>query len=112
MAATAQPPQFSCHAKPIEAGVVLVLRGELDLAVAETFVSRVDEAFGANGHRLVVDLRALTYLDSTGLHCLLGLAERARRSDVELALVPGPKSVMRLFEITHTLDVLPFETAA
>jgi len=43
---------------------------------------------------------------------LLDLAARSRADGIALQLVPGPESVMRLFDLTGTREVLPFRSAA
>jgi anti-sigma B factor antagonist len=51
----------------------LVLRGELDLATAPRLV----QALAATGDDVVLDLRDLTFMDSTGVRVLLEAAEGA-----------------------------------
>ena len=67
----------------------MTLRGELDLAT-------VDEAEATT---VVVDLRALRFMDSTGLHFVLGADARARERGGRLLLVRGPESVDRVFRL-------------
>ncbi len=59
--------------------------------------------------RLVLDLSGLDFVDSTGLGVIIDLDQRARRGDFELSIVPGPRQVQRVFEVTKLADVLPFE---
>jgi len=112
MAATLQPPQFSCHTTQAAAETLVSLRGELDLSAAERFRAALAEALAARPDRLVVDLQALTFMDSSGLHCLLRAAEGARHAGVELELVPAPPPVMRVVELTGLTRVLPFREVA
>ncbi len=58
--------------------------------------------------RLVLDLSGLEFVDSTGLGVIIDLDQRARRGDFELSIVPGPRQVQRVFEVTKLADVLPF----
>ena len=58
--------------------------------------------------RLVLDLSGLEFVDSTGLGVIIELDQRARRGDFELSIVPGPRQVQRVFEVTKLADVLPF----
>ena len=83
-------------------GLVKVsLRGELDLST----VGKVDEElerWEGSGPRLVVlDLSKLTFLDSTGLRCVVRADERAREDGRRLVVVKGPEAVQRVFEITR-----------
>lgn len=59
--------------------------------------------------RLLLDLSGLDFVDSTGLGVILDLDQRARRGDFELSIVPGPRQVHRVFEVTKLADVLPFQ---
>ena len=58
--------------------------------------------------RLLLDLSGLDFVDSTGLGVIIDLDQRARRGDFELSIVPGPRHVQRVFEVTKLADVLPF----
>ena len=57
---------------------------------------------------IVIDLRATTFLDSSGLHLLIAQAER---TDVRITLIDGPAVVSRLFDLTGVRDVPPCEPA-
>jgi anti-sigma B factor antagonist len=107
MAATMQPPQWSCTTVAEDGRIVIRPRGELDLATADDLRDAISSALG-RGEPTTVDLAGLTFVDSTGLGCFLAAAETARQADVALELLPGGDGVMRLFELTGTLDVLPF----
>jgi len=56
----------------------------------------------------VIDLRGVEFLDSTGLHALLTARAQAQQDDWEQTIIPGPRTVQRIFEITCTIDRLPF----
>jgi anti-sigma B factor antagonist len=84
------------------AGVSLVsAKGEIDLAVADE-VDGALRAAAAGGRAVVVDLRELDFLDSSGLRVLL-LA--ARDLDERFAVVVEPGSaVARLIELAEVAD--------
>jgi anti-anti-sigma factor len=48
---------------------------------------------------VIVDLRQLTFIDSTGLHVLIEADARARRIRRRLVLARGPARIDRLFQI-------------
>ena len=48
---------------------------------------------------MVVDLRELEFLDSTGLETILRLEANLRAKGVALAIVRGPRAVERLFAV-------------
>lgn len=79
--------------------VVLRLRGELDLATA----SELSEQLGRAEHDasvVVVDLRGLEFMDSTGVAVLANADRRARERGGRLVVVRGGQQVQRLLELT------------
>ena len=80
--------------------------GELDLSSAERLRAALDE-LGAP-RSLVLDMRGLSFIDSTGLHLLTELHERAKRDRFELQLVAPPAPVDRAFRICGLDRRLPF----
>ena len=73
--------------------------GELDLSSANALEDALRSVL--ERHRpsqLVLDLRGLTFLDSSGLHLLSALAGEARAGDWRLTVVRGPDHVQRTIE--------------
>jgi anti-anti-sigma factor len=88
---------------------VVALSGELDVAGAtllEHELDRVAADHDANG--LVLDLRELDFMDSTGLRLMVLADDRARAEGRRLSLVRGKPDVQRVFEITRMTDRLDF----
>ena len=85
--------------------------GELDLAARERLEQAIDDLRGSGVDRLILDLRRLSFLDSSGLRLVLELHAAARGDGFELHLIPGPPEVQRIFALTGTLDALPFVTS-
>jgi len=88
--------------------VVVVLVGELDLLVVPLLTDALTRALGEPRQRLIIDLSGLTFIDSSGLHALLHANERCRAAGRELTIRPGPPNVQMVFELTNTIDCLPF----
>ena len=83
--------------------------GEFDMTGVLRVEPELIQLLESNGvERLVLDLSGLEFVDSTGLGVILYLDQRARRGDFELSIVPGPRHVQRVFEVTKLADVLPF----
>jgi anti-sigma B factor antagonist len=87
---------------------VIELTGELDLLG----VTRVSEAFAraleADVRSIILDLRNLEFLDSTGVHAILKAERQASKHTKEFVIVRGPRQVQRIFEITGIADRLAF----
>lgn len=63
------------------------LHGELDVATAPKVADAVDYAIGAGCPDLVIDLRGVTFCDSSGLASLL---EARRRAGTLILRAPSP----------------------
>jgi anti-anti-sigma factor len=84
---------------------VIVLGGELDLAGAGALERELAEV---DADALVVDLRELEFMDSSGLRAIATSAQRAQDAGRRFALVPGAAHVMRVFDITRMRERLEF----
>jgi anti-sigma B factor antagonist len=82
--------------------------GEIDLASVEELATTLRELRENGFHHLVLDLRGVTFMDSTGLRLILTWDDASRRDGIEFRLIPGPPIVQRLFEITGVAGQLPF----
>jgi anti-anti-sigma factor len=82
--------------------------GELDLTTVSVVDGQVADLRAAGFGQLVLDLRAVSFMDTTGLQLVLALDAAARTDGVELGLIPGPPAVQRVFELCGVLDRLPF----
>ena len=90
--------------------VTIVLpRGELDLVTVETLRSAIDAAIAeAPGAGLVLDLRGLTFMDSTGVHLLVMLDQRAQRDGFQLTLLAPVPPIDRAIKLCGLDQMLPF----
>jgi anti-sigma B factor antagonist len=89
-------------------GARLALRGELDIATVPQLQEAVAAALERSPGELTIDLRTLSFLDSSGLRQFILLAERAEQEGWRLALVrPGPPALL-VFQITRAEENLPF----
>jgi anti-anti-sigma factor len=86
--------------------VVLHLHGEFDLTCRRESEACLREALGHRFRSLVLDLREVSFIDSTGLGFVLELWSRARRDGWDFAVVRGPDQVQQTF-LTAGLDALP-----
>lgn len=81
--------------------VRLALAGELDIANA----TRVEEALASleqdAPEALVLDLRELAFMDSTGLRIIVAADARAREHGRRLVVVRGPEAIQRLLRMTR-----------
>jgi anti-sigma B factor antagonist len=91
----------------------LVLTGGMDLASAPDLTGELERLCLEGAEEIVVDLRGVGFIDSSGLHALLA-AQRfcaEQRCRYFLIRLEGGQP-QRLFDITGTLDLLPFRDPA
>ncbi|MFZ0091551.1 MAG: STAS domain-containing protein [Solirubrobacteraceae bacterium] len=84
------------------------LQGECDLAASAMLRDAIRDAFEREPEFLVLDLGGVSFIDSSGIHLVVELAERSVARHVNLAIIPGPKPVHRVFELSQLADQLPF----
>ena len=90
----------------LDLDTVETLRTALDAAVAETLRAALDAI--EHGARLVLDLRGLSFIDSTGLHLLVALTERAQRDGFQLMLLAPAAPTDRAIQVCGLDRTLPF----
>jgi anti-sigma B factor antagonist len=81
--------------------VHVALVGELDLSTVAKVQEELRRVEASSPATLVVDLSKLTFLDSTGLRCIVTADERARSEGRRIVIVRGPDAVQRVFAITR-----------
>jgi anti-sigma B factor antagonist len=87
--------------------VRVALSGELDMSSALLFDEELRRIEADDLPRtLVLDLRKLKFLDSTGLRLIWSAHSRARRCGRLLKIVPGSDAVKRIFRLTGMNDRL------
>jgi anti-sigma B factor antagonist len=89
-------------------GVVLALSGEVDLCTAPVAEDELRRA-EASQDLIVLDLRAVSFMDSTGIRMLVAADRRNRERGAALVIVQGTPQIRRLFELsglTQHLELL------
>ena len=81
--------------------VHVALVGELDLSTVAKVQEELRRVEASAPATVVVDLSKLTFLDSTGLRCIVTADERARADGRRIVIVRGPDAVQRVFAITR-----------
>ncbi len=81
--------------------------GELDVATAPRLRQEAVRLVGLNINEVVLDLRGVDFIDSTGLGVIVGMVKRLRTHGGDLALVRGHDRVSKVFDITRVSDILP-----
>jgi anti-sigma B factor antagonist len=106
---TRAAPPFELQDIVSEGMHTLVMSGELDMATTPDVEAFIVEC-AASARGLTLDLSKLTFMDSTGLGLVLTAQRLCHVSGADFALIPGPRQVQSVFEVTGLLDQLPFQT--
>ena len=88
---------------------VVAARGELDLSGAAILEAELERlAAEPELATVVLDMRGLEFMDSSGLRLVVLADMRAREAGRRFALVRGSDTVHRVFEITRMSERLDF----
>jgi anti-anti-sigma factor len=105
------PPDFSVTVGRHRDTVTVAPAGELDLATAPLVADHLDALAGGAPACVVLDLGAVTFLDSSGVALLLGIWRRAGQEGWELSIANTPPAALGVLELCGLLDVLPLSGA-
>ena len=80
--------------------VVVSVAGEVDVMTAPRLRARLVELAAEGKVHLIVDLLAVSFLDSSGLAALVGGLNRVREDNGDVAIVCSQPPILKVFEIT------------
>ena len=99
--------EFAAWDEEIDPETHLVsVRGEVDLFTAPEFKQRIAGAIDAGRRRVIVDLNATTFIDSSSLGILISADRRLRMQGGSLVIACEVPSITKTFSITGLDGVL------
>jgi anti-anti-sigma factor len=97
---------FEARCEQRDGVVIVIARGELDLESAGELTA-VLGAPGAQAPTVILDLRDVTFIDSSGLSVLVGQHQRARAEQFRFVVaVGGARAVARVIELSGLREML------
>ena len=99
---------FRCEVHPARAAVHVRPVGELDLATAPIVDAELADLWAVGFSSVVLDLREVCFLDSTGVHLLFSWIAACEADGIAFQVIPGPPLVQRVIELTGLSDRVPF----
>jgi anti-anti-sigma factor len=99
---------FRVDVHPERARVRVEPIGEVDLATADVLRQQLRELRESGFRELVLDLRRVTFLDSTGIALILAEDRHAREAGLVFTLISGPPAVQRVLGMCGVIDELRF----
>jgi anti-sigma B factor antagonist len=110
MPAVNEQPSFRVQSVTCAHRRMLVLSGEIDMAAAPAIEDAIRRTCATDGtSEIVLDLRKVTFMDSTGVRLSILAREACERSGYGFSIIPGSRQVRRVFEIAGLGHV--FETS-
>ena len=97
---------FSVEIRNGNQAVVIGVSGELDLASSPALEQELERGAASQAEVVIVDLRNLEFMDSTGLSVLVRAHQRATENGQRFGVVRGPQQVQRLLSLTGVADRL------
>ena len=80
--------------------------GELDVGSCRRLIDAIESTYDPRLERLCIDLSQVTFIDSTGIGCLIHADLQCRKQAVRLEIVPGT-ATLNLIRLTHLGNHLP-----
>lgn len=87
----------------------IFLKGEIDIYTVDEIEQHLLPLTEKNQHTVIVNLKAVDYMDSTGLGLFIKALKSTRNYDSVLKLTHLQKRVARLFKITGLDEVIQIE---
>ena len=100
------------HLESITAGgacAVVRITGEIDVYTAPQLRERVIDLIEHGTLHLIMDLRGVDFLDSTGLGAFVGSLKRLRARQGSLTVVTGSNRIRQIFQITGLTKVFTLQ---
>jgi anti-anti-sigma factor len=104
---TEMPAEFGVSSERVDEAYVVAPTGELDLETVEELRAMLGERPPACSV-LVLDLRGLTFFDTSGMRLVVETTQRAQEQGLRFFVVRGSDDVQRLFGLAKLEARLPF----
>ncbi|GLX66488.1 STAS domain-containing protein [Paenibacillus glycanilyticus] len=92
--------QFQIEQKETNDSYILSLAGELDLSVVPQLRSALEPVMDRKDQKLVLNLRELSYIDSTGIGIIVSILKYRDGIDAPFSVTDIPPTIQRLFDLT------------
>ena len=83
--------------------------GDIDVLTIDRVAEALLAAERSGAPRVCLDLRSVRFMDSNGVHLAVAAVKRSKGHGRRLRLIPGPERVQRVFRLTGTEALLPFD---
>ncbi len=80
--------------------------GEVDVSCADELRSKLQEALSDNIKQLIIDIEHMSYIDSTGIGVLVGMAHQATTCGVHTQVIHPQRNVLRILSMLGVCEEL------
>jgi anti-sigma B factor antagonist len=86
--------------------VTVHVAGEIDLATADDLERPLVELLDSGFEQVILDLREVTFMDSSGIRVLIGGHQHAERLGATLSIEVGASPIRQTLELSGAIDYL------
>ncbi|WP_438349107.1 STAS domain-containing protein [Paenibacillus sp. FA6] len=92
--------KFNAQVESSDGACTVFLSGELDLSVSPEFRLVMEPLVGDSNVDLIIDLKELKYIDSTGIGILLSILKVRHSMSSKFIVQEVPPQIQKLFDMT------------
>ena len=100
------PDEIVTQLDPDAGTTTVALLGEVDVLTVDQVRVALEEALALRPREIVVELRDLDFIDSTGLGALISGFQRARDAGIQFRLAHPSRSVHQILVLSGLLEVV------
>ena len=97
---------FGIETEAQGSSALVTIRGDLDIQVAEHVAAELDRVEATGPDNLVLDLRRLSFMDSSGMAVVAAAQTRAAAAGRRFAVVSPPAGVMHAFRVSGLAELI------
>jgi anti-sigma B factor antagonist len=99
-------PEFDVAVAVEDGNATVAITGEVDVYTAPQLRERLYAIIADGASRIVLDLEAMTFIDSTGLGVIVGALKRLRQGGGDLILRAPGRSTRKVLDITGLTQIV------
>ncbi|WP_308653242.1 STAS domain-containing protein [uncultured Anaerococcus sp.] len=89
--------------------LLIEVKGDLDIYSEDEFRSFIEKEIEGADKDMVIDIKDLDYLDSTGLGLFMKIYKIGKEKDKTVSIINPKENILKLFKITDLTDVFNME---
>src|SRR5699024_1456144 len=89
--------------------LLVEVKGDLDIYAEDEFKSFIEREIEGADRDILIDIKDLDYIDSTGLGLFMKIYKIAKEKDRSVSIINPKENILKLFKITDLTDVFNME---